>query len=1039
MGATSPDPKNRWSVWLVLAAMIFPPLAIISEGPLRGVTNQPWIVVLFIIAYESLLIISGVTQKIWQRLEKSWLDTIAGKIDETVQRLLSQYYKQYQEYFQSEYQDINVKGLKTRARSTKLEYIFIERQMKRTFSGQASTDLLHQVSGTSRKKLYINEEIYTSEKILYDRDHMVILGPPGSGKTTMLQHFGLLLLLHSRRPSKNNKRLPYRLPVLLFLRDHATAIQQQADYSLNDAVRVATNKWQQGKRGKVMPPGWIERYLQKGHCLVLLDGLDEVPDVEARTSVIEWVQSQMLAYQRNRFLITSRAYGYSKNRLDKVIEVEIGPLTPGQVREFLHRWYQAEEILEEKRKNGGGYDHDRVCARADRKAEDLLSRLHQTPRLDVLKVNPLLLTMIATVHNYYDSLPGTRAMLYQQICEVFLDNRQERHRISQNLRAEQRQMVLEVLAYEMMQQKVLEIEQSSAQNIIQKSLERVSNSNIKPALFLQSIEQKSGLLLERENGMYAFAHETFQEYLAMKYIQEQHLESDLVKYIKEGWWHEVIQLYCIQNDASSLVNACLELAETSDVKLTTISEEMLVLALQCSEYVYSMEPVVRNRLSHLLKEGKEAPDAARRRNVARALLKQRLRAMVGGRNESAIDTSFITCAEYQLFVDEAHLKEEAYQPDHWINTHFISGQADAPVTGVRQSDAQAFCTWLMELEAGNWHYRLPEQGEVDLETIRLPEAWDKPIGYWGKENHSFFWIRPQKETQIGKDGISKQSSTFLDFDWHQRLIEGIVSVSSEMVASVNPMSARDLANAHELVHNLARALDHDLANTIALANSRTSNPDFARDLTIANTLARDLALASGLASLISESIHSNMAFHTFASTISNVGILANNLVHVCVSARDLASDLAKSLSNTRNLSGSSDNLVYHLAHVSASAKDLARASLIACDLSRLDVPLQENWLAFARLFALLSISTTRLDQFWSYETHSISTRAWWKRLLLSRYPILSRASDDAQISALILDCVEQLLRRRNREEHSCEGILLVKERVSIVSSTEVAL
>jgi hypothetical protein len=262
MGATSPDPK-RWPAWLWLAAAIFPPfgtyLATLNGGLLHSLIDQPWIFILLIFAYWSLLFFCAVAQKIWQRLEGPWLDAISQKINEEISPLLSpsyrSYYKHYQGCFRHKHQYLNL------SESFSLEDFFVELQMEPKPAHQASADPLGQPSEVS-------QGLYTSEKALYGtRENMVILGAPGSGKTTILQHLGLTLF-------KSSKGLPYRLPILLHLSD----IKQQANYSLAKAIREETREWQQGERNKVMPPGWIERYLQKGRCLVLLDGLDEIPD-----------------------------------------------------------------------------------------------------------------------------------------------------------------------------------------------------------------------------------------------------------------------------------------------------------------------------------------------------------------------------------------------------------------------------------------------------------------------------------------------------------------------------------------------------------------------------------------------------------------------------------------------------------------------------------------------------------------------------------------------------------------------------------------
>src|SRR5712691_11846628 len=85
-----------------------------------------------------------------------------------------------------------------------------------------------------------------------------------------------------------------------------------------------------------------------------------------------------------------------------------------------------------------------VGMRANAGAEDLLKRLHTTSALFAMAVNPLLLTMIATVHLYFGKLPGARITLYKAICEVFLSRRVEVPYSPLELRAEQRQLVLQV-------------------------------------------------------------------------------------------------------------------------------------------------------------------------------------------------------------------------------------------------------------------------------------------------------------------------------------------------------------------------------------------------------------------------------------------------------------------------------------------------------------------------------------------------------------------------------------------------------------------
>lgn len=156
----------------------------------------------------------------------------------------------------------------------------------------------------------------------------------------------------------------------------------------------------------------VKRQLDKGNSLILLDGLDEVADANNHEQVVKWIQNQMIKYTRNRFVVSSRPFGYRDNPLSGVMVLEVQPFTFGQIQRFVHNWYQANEI------NSSQKDDPGVRMRAKAGAENLLRRLQQTPTMSSLSLNPLLLTMIATIHRYRGTLPGMRV----ELCEVFCCN-----------------------------------------------------------------------------------------------------------------------------------------------------------------------------------------------------------------------------------------------------------------------------------------------------------------------------------------------------------------------------------------------------------------------------------------------------------------------------------------------------------------------------------------------------------------------------------------------------------------------------------------
>ena len=95
-----------------------------------------------------------------------------------------------------------------------------------------------------------------------------------------------------------------------------------------------------------------------------------------------------------------------------------------------------------------------------------------------------------------------------------------------------------------------------------------------------------------------------------------------------------------------------------------------------------------------------------------------------------IDDTLVTCAEYQLFVDEMREQGKFYQPDHWTSYQFPTGQARWPVLGVRHSDAAAFCEWLTIKYQNNWLFRIPSWSEFEK---NIPGLELTGVGYWTKE------------------------------------------------------------------------------------------------------------------------------------------------------------------------------------------------------------------------------------------------------------------------------------------------------------------
>ena len=542
--------------------------------------------------------------------------------------------------------------------------------------------------------------------------NLVVLGAPGTGKTTLLKYLTLSLA----DPAQDEPRLD-KTPIFLLLRDIANRIQQNPHYALRQAVQAMLDS-----RQVTASLDWLGTDLANGRCLIMLDGLDEVANLELRQQVAAWVQRQIKQHPNNQFIITSRPFGYKSNPLSNSLILEVKPFTIEQVRQFVDNWYLANELQKQGRTDNG------VQLNAAQEAANLMQRLHQAPALLEMGVNPLLLTMIATIHHYRGQLPDHRVALYKEICEVFLGKRQQARGMVYDLTPAQKQRVLQSLAYEMMRRHLRNINQADAADIIDPTLKRV-HPQTESDQFLQMIANTSGLLIEHVAGVYSFAHLTFQEYLTAVHLKDQQLEQVLLDHVNDAWWHETIRLYAAQSDATNIIRACV-LRETASIPALT-------LAVECLEEALEVEDDFRKIPTELLRSVEDNNPEIRRIG-AEVLLQLRLKRLVRLDEHTYADSSLVTQAEYQLFLDEMRANGSYLQPDHWADLQFSRGMGKKPVAGVRPSDAQAFCAWLTERDPGPWHYRLPTAQERDPTLLNNHTAGEQAdiAGYWFSNNNN---------------------------------------------------------------------------------------------------------------------------------------------------------------------------------------------------------------------------------------------------------------------------------------------------------------
>jgi hypothetical protein len=213
----------------------------------------------------------------------------------------------------------------------------------------------------------------------------------------------------------------------------------------------------------------------------------------------------------------------------------------------------------------------------------------------------------------------------------------------------------------------------------------------------------------------------------------------------------------------------------------------------------------------------------RRRAVAEALLRRRIHDMVHLHDETYIDSSLLTCAEYQLFLDEQRAQGKYYQPDHWVSFSFPAGTGRMPILGIRRSDAQAFCAWLTARDVEQWHYRLPQDEERPPQLSNGYQELQPEAGYWLEREHGFVWSRGWEKSPTPPSFIwwKGRPPPSLQQQFEEGVQRALDRLALPVVQSVE--GRRDLVRTSEIVGGLELALDLDSANTRATVVTETGD------------------------------------------------------------------------------------------------------------------------------------------------------------------------------------------------------------------------
>jgi|GEM_PF-1405439 len=369
-----------------------------------------------------------------------------------------------------------------------------------------------------------------------DEKRLVILGSPGAGKSTLLDYLVLVFTGHLRHTLRDRLDKPF--PLFARLRELGTEGADTVPALLARAVPL-----------EKVPADFPERWLRRGGCLLLLDGLDEVLDAERHDRAVEEIKRMVAEYPDNHYVVTCRIAGWH-NQLEGFRTYEVQPFTGDDIRQFIGAWYR--EVLRTQKVNRLGAKpssdllkvaESEAYAEAAAQTEALWQAL--SARADLLRVasTPLLLSLITLVHFHRQTdLPKGRAKLYDQCVEILLDlwDRQDKKlRLPEVPSLKEKRMVLEAIAYHYLKEGLVEANMPALRAVVEPLLPRIE-AKVTAEGLIRQIWERSGILQEQRLGWFGFAHRALHDFLAAAYVVEHELDDLLLEKAEEERWREVI-------------------------------------------------------------------------------------------------------------------------------------------------------------------------------------------------------------------------------------------------------------------------------------------------------------------------------------------------------------------------------------------------------------------------------------------------------------------------------------------------------------------
>ncbi|MFI1825066.1 NACHT domain-containing protein [Streptomyces sp. NPDC020412] len=417
-----------------------------------------------------------------------------------------------------------------------------------------------------------------AEHALAGQGRVLLRGAAGSGKTTLVQWLAVVtarqdLAVLGGHLSHLIGRVPFVLPMRRVLRDGQPPTPDEFLPAVRSAIAGA------------QPDGWVDRVLRAGRALLLVDGVDEIPQRE-RDATRRWLRELMAEFPGNLWLVTTRPLSVADDWLtgERFTSLTLAPMQRTEVERFVRRWHAA-----------AGAD--------DALATALVGAVHTNDDLGRLAVNPLMCGLLCALHRERRGfLPNGRKELYEAALRMLLERRDVERGVATDgelrLSSDTSIALLQKLAHWLVRNGRSELTREDALVQLTRALTYMSHVPEPPERVLRHLIERSGLLREPAAGRLDFVHRTFQDYLAAKALVEEGDFPLLLDRAHDDLWEDVVRMAVAlgrPTERARIVNGLLDRSVPTDNALRRI-----LLAASCLDQALEIDPAVVERTQGLV-------------------------------------------------------------------------------------------------------------------------------------------------------------------------------------------------------------------------------------------------------------------------------------------------------------------------------------------------------------------------------------------------------------------------------------------------------